>query len=34
MDILFLENRDNNWLPTPVEQEKQRADLAEAELAK
>jgi len=27
-------DRDNNWLPTPVEQEKQRADLAEAELAK
>ncbi|GCL42786.1 Uma2 family endonuclease [Anabaena sp. FACHB-1250] len=27
-------DQDNNWLPTPEEREKQRADLAEAELAK
>ena len=26
-------DQDNNWLPTPEEREKQRADLAEAELA-
>ncbi|WP_375539902.1 hypothetical protein [Sphaerospermopsis sp. LEGE 08334] len=27
-------DRENNWLPTPTEQEKQRADSAELELAK
>ncbi|WP_414544053.1 Uma2 family endonuclease [Nostoc sp. CCY0012] len=27
-------DRDNNWLPTPEEQEKQRADAAELEVAK
>jgi hypothetical protein len=27
-------DRDNNWLPTPEEREKQRADSAELEVAK